>query len=71
MANIKEKDVKDLSIWDKKALRKLRMTINNRISALSISKDSKELSKDHPLYELEVSGCKELLEKVVSAESKL
>jgi hypothetical protein len=67
MANIKAKDINQLQDWNSKELRKLRMTINNRISALQNSV-VKDLSTTHPLHNMEVGQCKELLEKVMRAE---
>lgn len=71
MANIKTKDVAKLETWDQKELRKLRMTIKNRISAFDTSSNPKELSTGHPLFELEQAECKTLLAKVMRAEKNL
>ena len=69
MANIKAKDINKLQEWNQKELRKLRMTINNRISALAGK--AKELPTTHPLYEMEIGECKELLARVMKAEKGL
>ena len=68
MADIKLKDINKLQEWNAKELRKLRMTIKNRISALEVSDKVKELKENHPLSGMEIGDCKELLEKVVRAE---
>ena len=70
MANIKAKDINDFSDWNVKELRKLRITVKNRISALDLSK-SKELSKSHPLFEMQEGECKVLLDRIIQAERKL
>jgi len=71
MANIKSKELNKLETWNAKELRKLRMTLNNRISSLETSPGQKELSKNHPLFELSDVECKELLKKVMKAELTL
>jgi hypothetical protein len=70
MANIKLKKVTELHTWDAKELRKLRMTIRNRISSLELTDKPKKLAEDHPLFDLEIGQCRQLLEKVISAEKK-
>lgn len=71
MADIKLKDVKKLEEWNAKEFRKLRITINNRISALQSSSSPKELPIKHPLRGLLEGDCKELLLKVQKAEKTL
>ncbi len=72
MANIRKKSIIDLSDWDIKELRKLRITIKNRLSSLeSFRKDSKDLPDNHPLQGMEVAECKSLLENVMRAEKAL
>lgn len=68
MANIKLKNINELNTWTPKELRKLRMTINNRISSLETSNSPKELPESHPLHGMESGECKILLEKVIKAE---
>ncbi len=68
MANIKTKDINQLSSWDKKELRKLRMVIRNRISSLEAPGKVKDLPESHPLFNMQIGACKDLLEKVISAE---
>lgn len=70
MANIKLKDITKLETWDAKELRKLRMTIRNRISAFELTDSPKKLPENHPLFGLEIGECNELLEKVQRAEKK-
>ncbi len=71
MANIKLKPINKLESWNTKELRKLRITVKNRIESLSISSKNKNLPPSHPLSELELNECKELLEKVKKAERDL
>lgn len=68
MANIKAKDITKLDTWNAKELRKLRMVIKNRLSAFEGSSGPKSLPETHPLFEMEVSECKDLLENVLKAE---
>ena len=68
MANIKLKSIQELNTWNTKELRKLRMTIKNRMSSLEISSEPKELNQSHPLYDMGESECKELLDRVLRAE---
>ncbi|MBL7665234.1 MAG: hypothetical protein JNM93_08875 [Bacteriovoracaceae bacterium] len=68
MADLKAKDVNKLETWNEKELRKLRMTIKNRISSFQGSGKLKELKDNHPLYDLNVDDCNALLEKVMKAE---
>ena len=70
MANIKAKDINDLTDWNVKELRKLRITVKNRISALDLSKP-KDLPASHPLTGMQMGECKVLLDKIVQAERKL
>jgi hypothetical protein len=72
MANIRAKDITDLTTWDIKELRKLKITIKNRMSSLeSFRKDVKELPDTHPLQGMELGDCKNLLESVLKAERDL
>lgn len=70
MANIKSKDINNLSDWDAKELRKLRITIKNRISALEVN-DKKQPQQSHILYNFGIEECKTLLQKVQKAERDL
>jgi hypothetical protein len=70
MANIKLKPISELETWNAKELRKLRITIKNRMESLQLAKP-KEISESHPLYSLEADGCQKLLEKVKRAEKAL
>lgn len=71
MANIKEKDINNLSTWNIKELRKLRINLKNRIESLSLGQKSKELQKSHPLLGKDLGDCKQLLEEVSKAERAL
>ena len=70
MANIKEKDLKNLTSWNLKELRKLRININNRLSAL-ISGSKKELSTSHILNGMDEEQLNQLLIEVKRAEKSL
>lgn len=70
MADIKLKNIRDLTAWNDKELRKLKITINNRISALE-SPTPKDLKPNHPLLGMEITECKDLLSEVFRAEKKL
>jgi len=69
VANIKAKKITELETWDEKELRKLKITVNNRLSALSVSE--KPLAKSHPLFGKDAGYCKDLLVKIIQAEKKL
>jgi hypothetical protein len=71
MANLKLKDIKQLETWNAKELRKLRMTIKNRISSFQSDSKPKDLTDTHPLFEMEEPECASLLDKVLTAERKL
>jgi hypothetical protein len=68
MANIKLKSTQDLKSWDTKELRKLRMTLKNRIEELQANSKPKEFKEGHPLKDLSIEQCQNLLEKVIKAE---
>jgi hypothetical protein len=71
MANIKDKDLNDLSGWNAKELRKLKINIKNRLQSFSGFSKPKELQKSHPLVELGEFELKELLAEIARAEKKL
>ena len=71
MADLKTKDISKLETWNAKELRKLRMTINNRINEFENSSKQKELSKSNPLLDMNVDELKELLGNVLKAERDL
>ena len=71
MADLKTKDISKLETWNTKELRKLRMTINNRINEFENSSKQKELSKSNPLLDMNVDELKELLGNVLKAERDL
>lgn len=71
MADIKLKDISKLETWNAKELRKLKMTINNRISVLENSSKPKDLPASHPLSEMGVDMCKDLLSRINKAEKNL
>lgn len=67
MANIKEKDLHNLESWNLKELRKLRITINNRLSSLETN-SKKELSASHILHGMDEEQLNQLLVAVKRAE---
>jgi len=71
LADLKTKDISKLETWNAKELRKLRMTINNRIKEFEASSKPKELAKSNPLIDLNLDELKELLENVLKAEKEL
>lgn len=71
MAKIKGKDLNDLSSWNEKELRKLKINLNNRVQTLDQSVKAKELPESNPLSGLGIEECKKLLGEVFSAEKKL
>lgn len=71
MADIKLKDKNKLETWNAKELRKLKITLNNRISTLENSSKPKELTAKHPLFEMGAEECKNLLKEVLKAEKNL
>ena len=71
MANIKEKDVKNLSDWNMKELRKLKILLKNRITAFENSSNPKELQKSHLLVDYSMEECQSLLDQVFKAEREL
>ncbi|MBC75647.1 MAG: hypothetical protein CME64_06495 [Halobacteriovoraceae bacterium] len=71
MANIRQKSIQELESWNLKELRKLRISVKNRIQSLEFSKKPKELPSSHPLSQMGVEECKNLLQKVQKAERDL
>ncbi len=71
MANIRSKSIDKLEEWNQKELRKLRITINNRISSLEAGPKAKELPESHPLKNFDIEACKDLLSKVQKQEKSL
>ena len=68
MANIRNKSINELTTWNQKELRKLKITINNRIEGLSNNSKPKDLPESHPLFQMSVEDCKDLLQKVIREE---
>lgn len=71
MANIRSKSIQDLNDWNMKELRKLRITLNNRIESLKARSKPRELPDSHPLKNFGVEECETLLERVKTAERTL
>lgn len=71
MANLKDKDINDLSTWNMKELRKLKINANNRIESIKSVRSARELTKSHILYGMEVSELEELVLNIKRAEKKL
>jgi hypothetical protein len=70
MANIKDKDINNLSDWNLKELRKLKIMSKNRISALELA-PKKEVANSHPLYGMGSEEIKELILQIQRAEKAL
>lgn len=68
MANIRAKNIAELETWNTKELRKLRMTLRNRLTSFEKSAEPKELPETHPLFKMDANACKLLLAKVIKAE---
>lgn len=71
MAKIKGKDLNNLSDWNDKELRKLKINLNNRLQTFQSSPKAKELPKSNPLFGFGEEECKQLLEDVKKAERDL
>lgn len=71
MAVIKGKDLSDLSGWNEKELRKLKINLSNRIQTLDLSPKAKDLPASNPLFGFGMYECKSLLQSVLEAEKKL
>jgi hypothetical protein len=72
MANIKDKDLTDLSTWNMKELRKLKINIKNRLESLnSFRNSSKELQQNNILFGKESGELEGLLLGIKKAEKKL
>lgn len=71
MANIRNKSIKELDTWNMKELRKLKITIKNRMESLKASAKPKPLPESHPLFDFEVEECQALLSQVLRAEKNL
>lgn len=71
MANIKEKDLSNLSTWNMKELRKLKISIKNRLESLNSYRSNKELQQSNILYGKESGELQGLLENIKKAEKKL
>ena len=72
MANIKEKDLTDLSTWNMKELRKLKINIKNRLESLNSFRNSnKELQKNNILFGKESGELQTLLTNIAKAEKQL
>lgn len=71
MAVIKGKNLNDLSDWNDKELRKLKISLNNRIKSFEAAGKPKELPESNPLYGIGEERCRELLEDIRKAEKNL
>ena len=70
MAKIGDKDINNLTDWNMKELRKLRISANNRIEKLKLSPKS-ELDEKHMFYGMEVGELEELILEVHRAQKHL
>lgn len=71
MAKINNKDVKDLSTWDEKELRKLKIMAQNRLSSLTSHRSSSEVKEKHILSGYDLELLRELLIGIQKAEKAL
>lgn len=71
MANLKSKSWENLSDWNIKELRKLKISLKNRIDALSFGNNPKELRESNPLSGKTLGDCQNLLTNVLKAERNL
>lgn len=71
MANLKEKNIKNLTDWNMKELRKLKINANNRIGSIKSHRSNSELAKSHILYGLELGELEDLVLEIKRAEKKL
>ena len=71
MANIKDKDLTDLSTWIMKELRKLKINVKNRIESIRSFRSSKELQKSNILFGKETGELETLVTKIARAQKKL
>jgi hypothetical protein len=71
MANIKSKDLTNLESWNAKELRKLKITINNRLDSFKDNPQGKDLSPSHPLHQVDEGQCRSILQDIIRAEKKL
>lgn len=70
MAKISDKDITDLTSWNAKELRKLRINAKNRIEALKLRPKS-ELGSNHILAGMETGELDDLLIQIRRAEKAL
>lgn len=71
MAKINNKDVKDLSTWDEKELRKLKIMAQNRLSSLTSHRSKSEVKEKHILSGYDLELLRELLISIQKAEKAL
>ena len=72
MAKINNKNIKDLSDWDEKELRKLKIMANNRLSSLTSFRATKsEVSEKHLLSGYDLELLRNLLINIQKAEKSL
>ncbi len=71
MAKINNKDFNDLTSWNAKELRKLKININNRMQSFGEFNKEKSIQKSNPLSNLNEFELKDLLLKIAQAEKNL
>jgi len=71
MANIRSKNIRDLSDWNEKELRKLKITTKNRLESFDMSSKPKELPENHPLKSFSKEDCNVLLQNIAHASKSL
>jgi hypothetical protein len=70
MAKIGDKNIHDLTSWNMKELRKLRIQTKNRLESLCLA-PNKEVSKKHLLYGFDAKMCEDLILNIKRAEKTL
>jgi hypothetical protein len=71
MAKINDKNIKDLSAWDEKELRKLKIMAQNRLSSLTSHRSSSAVKEKHLLSGYDLELLRELLININRAEKSL
>ena len=71
MAKLKGKDINDLSDWNEKELRKLRIMIKNRLNSIEFKPNAPDLPSGNPITGLGPSQLNKLLQDCLQAEAAL
>lgn len=71
MAKLSDKSLDNLNEWNTKELRKLRMTLHNRIEKLKKNPKDNTIKSNHPLYGLGPVECEQLMDRIKKTEKTL